>query len=224
MVDRRVMEKEAVTLTGLRIKAARVLTNLNQESFAEKFSFGYASVKNWELGRSIPREDTVNKILGALNECGVDTTRDWLLFGLGSGPTHIGERNNSYSMAMKSDADLTLEIAQFEKMCVRNNMRPLVVTVSDDLMAPLFFKGDVIGAESVDLKTVTLKTNIFVNYPFLVEIMPGIFQPRLLSCDEAGSIKFWRTQQASVVGNIKHTWLGKIIWIRRPSLSIDGDK
>ena len=81
MVDRRVMEKDAAALTGLRIKAARVLTSLNQESFAEKFRFGYASVKNWELGRSIPREDTVNKMLDAFCECGVKTTRDWLLFG-----------------------------------------------------------------------------------------------------------------------------------------------
>ena len=97
MVDRRVMEKDAVVLTGLRIKAARVLTNLNQEDFAEKFKFGYASVKNWELGRSIPRDDTVGKILEAFHECGVQTTRDWLLFGLGSGPNHFSERDDNIS-------------------------------------------------------------------------------------------------------------------------------
>lgn len=212
MVDRRVMEKDAVALTGLRIKSARVLTNLNQENFAERFSFGHASVKNWELGRSIPRDDTVNKILDAFYECGVQTTRDWLLFGLGSGPNHIGERDAPDSV--KSTPDFSQEIVQFERSCMKNNIKPLVITVSDNLMKPFFSKGDTIGAESVELNMLGTIDSVS-EYPFLVEISPNNFQPRLLSCDETGSIKFWRTNQGGIVGKIRHLWLGRIIWLRR---------
>lgn len=222
MVDRRVMEKDAAALTGLRIKAARVLTNLNQEGFAERFKFGYASVKNWELGRSIPREDTVAKILDAFYDCGVQTTRDWLLFGLGSGPNHISENDDNLilSNSAKSDAlDFSPEVAQFERACIKNNIRPLVVTVLDDFMQPFFFKGDVIGAESIELKTLTSNPDLSIEYPFLIEIAPSNFQPRFLSCDEGGALKFWRTHQKGVIGEIKHVWLGRIIWFRRASIS-----
>lgn len=219
MVDRRVMEKDAVALTGLRIKAARVLTSLNQECFAERFKFGYASVKNWELGRSIPRDDTVNKILDAFHECGVQTTRDWLLFGLGSGPNHISEYDDSVSAnSFRTETlDFGHEIAQFERTCVKNNIKPIVVSVADDLMQPFFFKGDVIGAESIELKTLMSQNQALIGYPILVEVVPNIFQPRFLASDIDGTIKFWRTHRGSVVGELRHLWLGKIIWFRRPS-------
>jgi transcriptional regulator with XRE-family HTH domain len=223
MVDRRVMEKDAAALTGLRIKAARVLTNLNQEGFAEKFKFGYASVKNWELGRSIPREDTVHKMLDAFYECGVKTTRDWLLFGLGSGPNHIGEHEDNLlenlTSAKPEVMGFSTEVAQFERSCVKNNIRPLVASVSDNLMAPYFFKDDVVGAESIELKSLGLKPQISIEYPYLVEITPSNFQPRFLARDARGAIKFWRSHKEDIVGEIKHMWLGRIIWFRRPSIS-----
>jgi DNA-binding transcriptional regulator YiaG len=219
MVDRRVMEKDAVALTGLRIKAARVLTSLNQECFAERFKFGYASVKNWELGRSIPRDDTVGKILDALHECGVQTTRDWLLFGLGSGPNHIGERDDSVNISSfrTESLDFGHEIAQFERTCVKNNIKPIVVSVADDLMQPFFFKDDIIGAESIELKTFISQHKPLAEYPVLVEVSPNVFQPRFLASGIDGIIKFWQTYQGCVVGELKHHWLGKIIWFRRHS-------
>lgn len=224
MVDRRVMEKDAVALTGLRIKAARVMTSLKQEGFAEKFNFGYASVKNWELGRSIPREDTVSKIVDALLECGVLTTRDWLLFGIGSGPihTHLHERDDVVSAVSvgRELSDLGQEIAQFERSCIKNKTKPIVITVADDLMKPFFFKGDVIGAESVELKTLVSQTKPFVECPFLIEVQPSIFQPRFLASDAEGTIKFWRTHQSSVVGELKHMSLGRIVWLRRMSTEL----
>lgn len=220
MVDRRVMEKDAATRTGLRIKAARTLTNLNQESFADRFKFSYPSVKNWELGRSIPRDDTVVKIIDALFECGVQTSRDWLLFGTGSGPNHIAEGFDgpSYQDLPKAEiADFSQEIAQFERVCVKNNMRPLVAVVSDDLMRPFFFKGDILGAESFELKALGSKSDLFFEYPYLVEISPNMFQPRMLSYNQSGSLKFWRTHQEGIVGEIKHPIVGKITWVRRSS-------
>lgn len=225
MVDRRVMEKDAATRTGLRIKAARTLTNLNQETFADRFKFAYPSVKNWELGRSIPRDDTVAKIIDALLECGVKTSRDWLLFGTGSGPNHIAEgSDNTCADSPKTEiSDFSQEIAQFERACVKHNIRPLVVVVSDDLMRPFFFKGDIVGAESMDLKALGPKSELILEYPFLVEIAPSTFQPRLLSYNQGGSLKFWRTHQDGVVGEIKHPMVGKITWTRRSSRTPSAD-
>ncbi len=220
MVDRRVMEKDAAMQTGLRIKAARVLTGLNQEVFADTYDFAYTSVKNWELGRSIPREDTIHKILDAFYESGVRVSRDWLLFGAGSGPNHVAETCETVSFAdlrKPENIDFSQEITQFERACLKNNVRPLVTIISDDLMMPFFFKGDIVGAESVEMKSLKPNSDLYLEHPLLVEISPNIFQPRFLSYSQDGLLKFWRTNRDGIVGEIKHTIVGKITWIRRSS-------
>lgn len=218
MVDRRIVSSEDVARIGLRIKAARTLTALNQEEFAERHEFTYASVKNWELGKSIPRSDAVLKIVSALQHSGVSVTRDWLLYGSGSGPTHHRSDEISSESPTSLEERLGREMQIFELWCYNSKKNPIVATVADDLMEPLFKKGDVIGAESL-----TSLSDYEKRYPeqcmtkeaFLTEIEPGYFQPRFLRKNPEGIIKYLSTNNGNHIHEITYTGLAKILWIQK---------
>lgn len=215
MVDRRVVPEDDMSKIGLRIKAARVLTSFNQEEFAEKFGFGYASVKNWELGRSIPRNDTFTKIVSSLADSGVQVSKDWLLYGSGSGPTHGAI---SYEPTSSMPADMKQEIAEFEKWCNQNEYKSLITIVSDEMMAPFYFKGDYLGAIEIGInKYQNYSTAIAkeIEAPFLVEIEAGNYQPRFLRYDSYGSFKWIQTQFGNFISDVNFNNLGKIMWVRR---------
>lgn len=214
MVDRRLVDEDDVSKIGLRIKAARVLTSYNQEEFAEKFGFGHASVKNWELGRSIPRKDTFIKIISSLGESGVQVTRDWLLYGSGSGPTHSANASEMSPNAIGLDK----EMAEFERWCKQNKFKSLIATVSDDAMAPFYFEGDCIGAVELDFNEYQKRSTLIakeIEAPFLVEIGAGNYQPRFLRYSQLGELKWFQSHHDKSVDEIKFKGLGKILWARR---------
>lgn len=216
MVDRRLIDEDDVSRIGLRIKAARVLTSFNQEEFAERFGFGHASVKNWELGRSIPRKDTFAKIISSLGDSGVQVTRDWLLYGSGSGPTH-GDPSN-LGMSTSSTAGIEKEIAEFERWCKQNGQKSLMATVSDDMMTPFYFQGDYVGAVELDFNDYQKQSPAIlkeIEAPFLVEIEAGNYQPRFLRYDRSGDLKWFQSAKSTVVDEMEFKGLGKIIWLRR---------
>jgi len=219
MVDRRIVSSDDVARIGLRIKAARTLTALNQEEFAERHEFTYASLKNWELGKSIPRSDAVLKMVSALQNSGVCTTRDWLLYGSGSGPTHHrSDETISESLAAPEEGGLGREVQIFELWCYNSKKHPIVATVSDDLMEPLFAKGDIIGAEGIMSLVDYEKRNpeqSMTKIPFLAEIEPGHFQPRFLRRTSEGVIKYLCTNNGHQINEIKYTGLAKILWIQK---------
>jgi len=215
MVDRRVVHEDDSSRIGLRIKAARVLTSFNQEEFAEKYGFGYASVKNWELGRSIPRNETFAKIVSSLSNSGVQVTRDWLLYGSGSGPTHS---EGSSEPVSNSSTDFKSEIVEFERWCKQNKQRSLISIVSDEAMTPFYAEGDHIGAVELDIKDYrTHREGIAkeIAAPFLVEIEAGIYQPRFLRYDKSGTLRWFQAQQDKLIGDLNFNGLGKIMWVRK---------
>ena len=215
MVDRRLVHEDDSSRIGLRIKAARVLTSFNQEEFAEKYGFGYASVKNWELGRSIPRNETFAKIVSSLSNSGVQVTRDWLLYGSGSGPTHSegsSEHVSSESTGFKP------EIVEFERWCKQNKHRSLIAMVADEAMMPFYAEGDFIGAVELDIKDYRAYREAIakeVSAPFLVEIEAGNYQPRFLRYDKSGLLRWFQAQQDKLVGDLNFNGLGKIMWVRK---------
>jgi transcriptional regulator with XRE-family HTH domain len=215
MVDRRLVDEDDVSRIGLRIKAARVLTSFNQEEFAEKFGFGHASVKNWELGRSIPRKETFAKIISSFGDSGVQVTRDWLLYGSGSGPTH-GDLSTGETVSNAS-LGIDKEIAEFERWCKQNKHKSLMA-IADDMMAPFYFEGDCIGAVELDFNEYQRRSAAIskqIEAPLLVEIEAGNYQPRFLRYDKSGDLKWLQSQQGNFVADLEFKSLGKIMWVRR---------
>ncbi len=223
MVDRRGVDENDATQIGLRIKACRVLSNLNQESFANRFGIVLTSIKNWELGRSIPRQEAVEKFIAALTECGVLTTRNWILFGQGSGPRHGVNEISDSSSAQNRDDGFAVEIAHFERACLKENRKPLVARVVDDLMEPFFFDGDVIGAEEVTIAELESLPERALKHPYVIEISPGEFVPRILCRDALNHLSFCRTIGNESVSEIGQSWVGRVVWLRRSHL-VNGDK
>jgi transcriptional regulator with XRE-family HTH domain len=75
---------EDLTKIGLRIRAARTLTGLNQEEFAEKFNFGHTTIRHWESGYVLPRKSGLEKLCYDLSTLGVFIDVKWILYAEGS--------------------------------------------------------------------------------------------------------------------------------------------
>src|SRR5690606_37218272 len=102
--------------------------------------------------------------------------------------------------------------------------KPLVTRITDSLMEPFFFPGDVVGAESVVIKQLESAPERILKHPCVIEISPGVFAPRILCKDADGHIRFYRTIANEVVAEIEHSWLGRIVWMRRSHLACSDEQ
>src|SRR5690606_48751 len=141
--------------------------------------------------RSIPRQEAVERFIAALADCGVVTTRNWILFAQGSGPRHECNERSDRLVNQNIDDSFDVEISQFERACARENRKPLVTRITDSLMEPFFFPGDVVGAESVVIKQLESAPERILKHPCVIEISPGVFAPRILCKDADGHIRFY---------------------------------
>lgn len=59
--------KQMAPPTGTEIRAARVAKDLSIKKLAELAGVRWVTLRDWEAGRRSPREDTMRKIIEALN-------------------------------------------------------------------------------------------------------------------------------------------------------------
>jgi hypothetical protein len=144
MDDRRFSSDELKSI-GTRMRTARTLTGLNQEEFSKKYDFSHTSIKNWEVGRVIPRVNGIDHFIRALSTERVTATRDWILYGMGSLSHSDTVHKGPVAEEGTWDPDVTAEAELFKNNCAAKGALPIIAIVRDHLMAPLFCLGDVVG-------------------------------------------------------------------------------
>jgi transcriptional regulator with XRE-family HTH domain len=165
---------------GTRMRTARVLTGLKREEFAQKHNLSSVSLKNWELGRILPRYDGMIALVNALKECGIFVSPEWILFGNGTGP--------NYYYAQMAHEDKTKEefiseqVSLFKKAQRSKGFNPVVLTVKDEAMGPTYRKGDLLGGILVSQEFVKtdLAQNLGINRPWLITLDNGSFMPAFI--------------------------------------------
>lgn len=60
------MENNKPTLTGIRIREQRTEKGLTLKNLADKLDVQYQTIQAWESGKRMPKEETIQKIAGAL--------------------------------------------------------------------------------------------------------------------------------------------------------------
>lgn len=60
------METNKPTLTGIRIREQRTEKGLTLKNLADKLDVQYQTIQAWESGKRMPKEETIQKIAGAL--------------------------------------------------------------------------------------------------------------------------------------------------------------
>lgn len=139
---------------GWRIKSVRSLTGLNQEEFSAHGDIPYMTLKGWELGRALPRQDGINRILLSLAAHGIQVTPEWIIFGEGSGPIY-SLKSTSPQIVAGEELNLTTKSFKSEQRKKGNNS--IVMRISDGLMRPKFNIGDTVGGIIMPVREVRHK-------------------------------------------------------------------
>lgn len=172
MADRKKFSKEELKGIGFRIKASRVLTGLNQEEFGSKYNIPAPSIKTWEFGSVVPRLDGLTKFTDALRESGIYVSTNWLLHGMGTGPSYFLGQQHSESVVDVDDSFAEL----FKKSCKKSKENPVIVEIRDDEMVPLFKPGDLVAGVLLD--RLSFKSD--PHKPMLVNLGDGSYVVRYI--------------------------------------------
>jgi transcriptional regulator with XRE-family HTH domain len=207
--------QEEIKQIGIRMQAVRVLTGLSREEFADKTSIAAMTIKNWELGRVIPRNEGINNLLAAFREYGVFVSLEWILFGTGAGPNYLQESQN---INISNTREYVLKQIQFFKESQRLlKHNPIVVEVTDDSMAPIYQINDILGGILFTEKMVQdfINNKQYMARPWLICMPNGDFAPKwvYLSKDKW----FVRSNNSSELTECTSPTLAKIIWHYSPS-------
>lgn len=192
---------------GLRIRAARILTGLNQEEFADKCGFNHTSLRNWEFGRVSPRAEAIENFIDALKQFGILTCTEWLINAVGEGPIFINSDNVINDISLKSPI-----ILEFKKMVQRSHGKLITTIVSNDDMKPIFNKNDILCGLYSTINEIEqlphVNRSVILSNPILIQVANKDFQPRWLNLDD----KRWfsRSQSSFCLEPLKSNVIGII--------------
>lgn len=211
MVNKRLSQEE-IQQISLRMKSARMLTGLTQETFAAENNISPTSIKCWEMGRSVPRKEGISSYLEALKKNGIDVGFEWVFYGSGPGPTYISGTQVS---KVKPESDyIEQQIELFKKYQLSKGLNPIVTKVLDNSMLPHFKCGDVIGGFYVTIENIIsqLPLNEIHEIPWLLMLKESYFVPRFLMIPENKGSIFYRTNIDAVIKDFSAPTIGKICW------------
>jgi transcriptional regulator with XRE-family HTH domain len=179
MSDKRHFSVNDLKSIGLRIKACRILTGLNQEEFAKKHSFALPSVKSWEFGRVVPRVEGLNKLIDSLRVDDIFVKINWLLSGEGTGPSFFLESSDENNSNLLSNSSDNSYLECFKSECKKKKQNPIIAVVNDDEMLPYYRSGDIVAG--ILMSEDALKSNNDENnalLPMLSFLPAGNYAPR----------------------------------------------
>ncbi|MFA6409692.1 MAG: helix-turn-helix domain-containing protein [Gammaproteobacteria bacterium] len=140
---------------GERVKRLRNLANLTRKEFCDASSdVNVHTLKGWEIGRygGLTRKGA-EKVLPIVAAKGVSCSIDWLLYGIGAGPTVFGDYEKDSSPAIASSTTkepkeshkIAKELALFKQ----HYKNVVDFIVADDGMLPHYVVGSYIAGVKV---------------------------------------------------------------------------
>jgi len=130
-----------------RVKYARKLTGLTRPEIEVIGNLNQNTLKAWEYGRNALTEQSAHRLSDKLYQLGVICSPDWLLTGVGKGPTLAVE-----DAAYESRTNIQIEIDAFKVA----NPHPVIYQIPDDALYPYFEVGEYVAGSKMyggDIKT-----------------------------------------------------------------------
>ncbi|HAU1408746.1 TPA: XRE family transcriptional regulator [Legionella pneumophila] len=169
---------------GHRIKRARMLAGLSRKDLEEKHGISIHTLQSWELGRNPINKTKAATLIEILHKYDVTCSIDWLLEGIGKGPSVIENEFQNYPSLADTVGDLIASEQTIQKeidFFKTNNPNAVVIRVSDDSMEPEYKVGDIVGG----IKFINQdKKNQCVGHNCIVETTEGIFFRRLIKSED----------------------------------------
>lgn len=130
---------------GLRVKRIRNMANLSRQQMCDGTDININSLKGWEIGRYGGLTSSgADKIIQRVAQESVRCTLDWLMYGMGPGPTAQADaalRHSSLEISEDEETKITQELLLFKQHY------PLAVDfiINDDGMSPLYNIGEYVA-------------------------------------------------------------------------------
>ncbi|HHF7369000.1 XRE family transcriptional regulator [Legionella waltersii] len=169
---------------GHRIKRARMLAGLSRKDLEEKHGISIHTLQSWELGRNPINKTKAASLIEILHQYDVTCSIDWLLEGIGKGPSVIENEFQNYPSLADTVGDLIASEQAIQKeidFFKTNNPNAVVIRISDDSMEPEYKVGDIVGG----IKFINQdKKNQCVGNNCIVETTEGIFFRRFIKSED----------------------------------------
>lgn len=176
--------KKDSSAMGQRIKRARMLAGLSRKDLEEKHGISSHTFQSWELGRNPLNKAKAANLVEILHQYDVSCSIDWLLEGVGKGPSVIENEFQNYPFLADTLGDLIASEQAIQKevdFFKTNNPNAVVIVVSDDAMEPEYKMGDIVGG----VKFINPdKKDQFIGHNCIVETAEGIFFRRLIKSED----------------------------------------
>ena len=132
-----------------RLRKIRAMAGLTRKAMAQKYHIPPGTLQNWEMPRfGGLSERGAYQVIQSLTMEGVYASFEWLMMGVGPGPTMAphSQASGITESVECSQKKIAKEIEYFQK----KDKRRLVFTLNDDSMQPGFAPGDVfVGQQRV---------------------------------------------------------------------------
>ena len=223
------MEQETTTDTlstprerGLRLKRLRNLANLTRRDIEDKYLIKINTLKGWEVGRhgGLTEKGAI-KILKILEQEGVICNLDWILYGIGKGPT-VAEKFET-EPEEESDAPIHLKESE-EKQIIdeliffkQNHVNSIDLIVEDDSMEPCYHTNDYVAG----IKRFDKEIDKLTGLNCIVQTVDGRMLLRNLrkgmneGCYNLISLNTQCNIDEPVIYNIELVSAAPVIWQRR---------
>lgn len=202
---------------GERVRRLRNLANLTRLQMCEDCDINVNSLKGWEIGRYGGLTSYgAEKIISRVAMEGVLCSLEWLMYGMGSGPSI--PTTMVYPTAQSSNPKTEDEKIQDELVLLKQQYQGIInIIVDDEGMLPFYSIGDYLAGQELSFE----KLSQAINQNCIVEKEDGKFIVRqvragslpntytLVSLNNAISI------QEPIIYNVKLRTIAPVIWHRK---------
>ncbi len=221
-----------LTHSGDRLRRARILAGIStRREFEKKYQISANTLQGWEQGKNPLSKKGARRVIEALKIEGLICSMDWLMNGNGMPPRPFEMINpglissdNDMETAL-TKANLSEEQAIYEELQAfkTHNPNPIIITVSDDTMAPQYHSGDyVAGTRICNFSEIAL----YFGRACIVELEDHTILPRYVHPGtEPGTVTLSCTNYQSKntplnIFNTKVISVAPILWHRKKLTSL----
>jgi len=195
-----------------RVRFVRSLTKLSREAFEEKYGINRNTLKSWERNINTLTEKSAKTLSDAINKEGFSCSPEWLIFGQGSEPRPLSERDDEILFdEISQQSKLIYEADYFKK----NNLNSITCMITDKSMYPDFKPGDFVGGINTEFK---MNLGQFIGLSCIVSLKEDILLVRriILSKNEHILLCPINLQyEADIINKENIMSIATIIWHRQ---------
>ena len=199
---------------GNRIKSLRMLTGCSRKIFSLKTQISENTLKIWEdpqKRKGLSKKGAI-KLIEAVKNLGIECSLEWLLEGVGHGPSII---NNQFlpetgEVSWGEEEAIFKDIEAFKK----NNPNPIVVMITDGSLLPYYSYEDYVGGSKRTGKDIDL----LIGSICIIELDTGVLIRKILKKDANGYTICVLNKNESVEetkNNVEIISAAKVVFCRR---------